>query len=78
MHHGQHDGNNRLCGSGGDGDFICSTVASPVQPLYFVGHRLAQAQHAGHGRVLVMTLMHSMTHGVQQSRIAGKVWEALA
>ena len=78
MHHGQDDRKYRLRRTGGNGDFVARAVAVAVQPLQFVGHRLAQRQDAGHGRVLVVALLHGLVDRVQERRIAGKVGEALA
>ena len=78
MDDGQDGRQYRLRGAGGDGDFARRAIGAGVECFYFVSNGLAQLQHAGHGRVLVVAGAHRAVDGVQQAAVAVKVWKALA
>ena len=74
---GQDGGDDGLRRASGDGDLGGRVEAAAVQLLQFAGNRLAQHRYAGHRRVLVQALQHSVGHGIDQLRVAVKIWEAL-
>jgi hypothetical protein len=49
-----------------------------VEYFYFCSNCLAQRRDAGHGRVLVVALLHGLGYGLHQRGVAAEVGEALA
>ncbi len=64
--------------TGRDLDLGLRIEGGAVAGCDFAGDRLAQRQHAGHGRVLVVAGTHGARHGVDQRRIAVEVRESPA
>ena len=77
--HASQDGcQDRLGGTGGDGNFTVFAIRASVQCFYFCSKNLAQRRHAGHGWVLVVAGLHGACHGIDQRRVTVEVGETLA
>ena len=75
---GEQGGQQRLGGACGDGDFALGIVAVAVERLDLGGNRFTQGRNAGHGRVLVVALLHRLGHAFQQRRVTAKIRKTLA
>ena len=78
MHDGQNCRDDRLSGSGGDGDLCVAFIALAVHRLNFCGDRFTQAGHARHRRVLVQAALHGGGDVVDQGRVAVEIGETLS
>ena len=78
MHAAQHRGQQRLRGTGGNGDLAVGVVGVAVQVGDFRGDGLAQRRHARHRRVLIQARAHGVGHRIDDARVAVEIRKALA
>lgn len=78
MHDGQNDGENRLGCTCSDGYLATRVIAAPVKRFNLESNSGSQCGRTGHRRILVVTRLHSVGDGIDESWRAFEVRETLA